>query len=146
MTLLKISSLAVITIAIAAACNSTKKSTSSTASTTPASTSTTPTSTVAASPAKPATGILPPTDEQLTAIKISYPDATLPVLTEGYNLYVGVCTDCHGAKSIYRIPTDKWMPIINNMAKRSKLTDPQKDALTKYVFSVKATQPAPAGK
>lgn len=136
MNILKFSTLAVITVAIAAACHSSKKSTTSTASTAPASTTT----------AKSTTGILPPTDEQLTAIKATHPDATLPALTEGYNLYVGTCTDCHGAKSIYRIPTEKWQPIIDNMAKKAKITDAQKDALSKYVFSVKATQPPPAAK
>lgn len=141
MNILKFSSLAVITVAIAAACHSSKKSTTSTASTAPATTAT-----ASAAPAKSTTGILPPTDEQLTAIKATHPDATLPVLTEGYNLYVGTCTDCHGAKSIYRIPTEKWQPIIDNMAKKAKITDAQKDALSKYVFSVKATQPPPAAK
>lgn len=137
MNILKLSSLAVVTVAIAAACHSSKKSTtSSTASSTPA-----PAPTASAGPAKTTTGILPPTEEQLKAIMAKHPDATLPALTEGYNLYVGVCTDCHGAKSIYRISADRWQPIIDNMAKKAKITDAQKDALSKYVFSVKATQP-----
>lgn len=91
--------------------------------------------------AKSTTGIFAPGEEELTAIKTKFPDATLPVLTEGHAIYIGVCTNCHGTKSIYRIPEEKWQPIIDNMSKKAKITDLQKDALTKYVFAIKATQP-----
>ncbi|MES2567054.1 MAG: hypothetical protein V4565_09330 [Bacteroidota bacterium] len=123
----KIASLAAV-ILIIAACHSKKKSTS-TVSETPA------------APVKSTTGIFLPGEDELTAVKIKFPDATLPVLTEGHSIYTGVCTNCHTTKSIYRIAEDRWPAIIDNMSARSKLTAPQKDALTKYVFSIKATQP-----
>jgi hypothetical protein len=147
MNLIKISSLAIITIAVAAACHSSKKSTSSssTASSTPAATST-----VAADPAAPAkstNGIYAPGNEELTAALTKYPDATLPVLAEGYAVYTGdACTNCHKPKSIYRFPNEKWPHIIDDMAHKASITPAQKDALTKYVFSIKATQPPPAAK
>lgn len=129
MTILKISCFAV-TALIIVACNSSKKTTTST---------TTP---VVTTPAvKPSTGIFEPGNDQLVAIQVKHPDATLAVLTEGHSLYTGTCTNCHGAKSIYRIPEEKWQGIIDNMSPKAKLTDVQKDALSRYVFSIKATQP-----
>ncbi|MCD6017047.1 MAG: hypothetical protein K0S53_168 [Bacteroidetes bacterium] len=125
MTILKISSFAAVVLIIAA-CHSKKKATTESAP---------------APVAKSTTGIFAPGEEELTAIKIKFPDATLPALTEGHSIYTGVCTNCHGAKSIYRISEDRWPAIIDNMASRSKLTVSQKDALTKYVFAIKGTQP-----
>ena len=124
MTILKISSLAA-TVLIIAACHSKKKATETTS----------------APVVKSTTGIFAPGEEELIAIKTKFPDATLPVLTEGHTIYTGVCTNCHGAKSIYRIPEERWQAIIDNMAPKAKITASQKDALTKYVFSIKATQP-----
>lgn len=128
MTTLKIASFA-FTILIISACHSKKKTTTDTPS-----------------GAKPSTGIFAPGNEQLTAIKTKYPEATLQSLTEGHSIYTGVCTNCHGAKSIYRIPEQNWQEIIDDMSPKARLTASQKDALTKYVFSIKATQPAPAVK
>lgn len=148
MNLIKISSLAIITVAVAAACHSSKKSTtsSSTASSTPAPAAT---STVAAGPAAPeksSNGIYAPGNEELTAALTKYPDATLPVLAEGYAVYTGqACTGCHSPKNIYRRPLEKWPHIIDDMGQKASLTAAQKDALTKYVFAIKATQP-PAAK
>jgi mono/diheme cytochrome c family protein len=87
------------------------------------------------------TGIIVPTSVQLDAIKSSYANATLEELTSGHQIYTGVCTNCHGAKSIYRIAESKWQGIIDDMSHQAKLEANQKDALTKYVFSIKATQP-----
>ncbi len=124
MTIIKISSFAAAVLIIAA-CHSKKKAAESTP----------------APVVKSTTGIFAPGEEELTAIKTKFPDATLPVLTEGHSIYTGVCTNCHGAKNIYKIPEERWQPVIDNMAKKAKITDSQKDALTKYVFSIKATQP-----
>lgn len=131
MTILKITSLAAA-ILIIAACHTKKKATTTVATPVPL--------------AKSTTGIFAPGEDEVTAVKIKFPDATLATLTEGHSIYTGVCTNCHGTKSIYRIPEGNWQSIIDNMAPKAKLTDSQKDALTKYVFSIKATQPAPASK
>ncbi|MBI3518526.1 MAG: hypothetical protein HY062_04110 [Bacteroidetes bacterium] len=128
-------------IVIIAACHSTKKTATASSTPAPAATATNPSATATA-PAKPNKGINAPTDQELTAILTKYPDATLPVLTEGYQVYTGeACTACHSAKGIYRIPEREWPGIIDDMSKKAKITDSQKDALTKYVFAIKATQP-----
>ena len=70
-------------------------------------------------------------------------DTTLASLTEGYSVYTGqACTACHNAKGIYRIPEKEWLGIIADMAGKAQLSAAQKDALTKYVFAIKSTQPA----
>jgi len=48
----------------------------------------------------------------------------------------------NGTKSIYRISETHWPSIIDDMASKAKLTSTEKEALTKYVFAIKATQPA----
>lgn len=94
----------------------------------------------AETPSKSTTGIFAPREEELTAIKTKFPDATLASLTEGHSIYTGACANCHNAKSIYRISEDRWPSIIDDMASKASITASQKDALTKYVFSIKATQ------
>lgn len=86
-------------------------------------------------------GIIAPGPEQLKAAQNQYKDVTLQTLSNGHSIYTGVCTDCHAAKAIYTRDENRWEKIIDVMAKKSKLTDQQKDELTKYVMSVKATQP-----
>lgn len=137
MTIFKISSLA-FAVLIIAACHSTKKT--ETASATPA-TSTTPAAPVSEA-VKSKTGVFAPGEEQATAVKAKFPDATLAQLTEGYGIYTGACTNCHGTKSIYRVSESHWPAVIEDMAGKSKLSATQKDALTKYIFAIKATQPA----
>ncbi len=138
MTTLKIPYL-VASVFIIAACHSIKK-TGTTAAVTPA-----PNPVISApvsEAVKSKNGVFAPGEEQVNAVKIKYPDATLAVLNEGYTIYTGACTKCHGTKSIYRISETSWPSIINDMSYEAKLTATEKDALTKYVFAVKATQPA----
>lgn len=86
-------------------------------------------------------GIIVPGPEQLTAAQTKYSDVTQQALTNGYAIYTGVCTDCHRAKNIYSRDETLWPKIIEKMSKKAKLTSVQKDELTKYVMSIKATQP-----
>lgn len=118
----------VLAIIAIAACSTTQKST---------------TSTDAISPfiANPATGAIPPGNNELTAIQAKYKDVTLQTLVDGHALYTGVCTKCHSPKSIYRLQEAEWPLILDDMAKKAEITDTQKDAVNKYVLAIKATQP-----
>jgi hypothetical protein len=114
-----------------AACHSTRKNKSSeTASGSPA------------TPARSSDGIFAPGDAELKAVAVKFPDVTMQTLTEGHSLYTGACTHCHGAKNIYSRPVERWPSIIDNMAAKAKFTEAQKDAVLKYVLSIKATQPS----
>ena len=96
----------------------------------------TPTST-AATVSKP--NIIPG-DAELTAIKAKFPDATAQTLSEGYAIYTGACTNCHGQKNIFKRSEASWMHEIDDMSPKAKLTAAEKDALTKYILAMKATQ------
>ncbi|MES2133326.1 MAG: cytochrome c [Bacteroidota bacterium] len=136
-----------ITTLIIAACHSSKKSTTSTTAATTATvpaTATAPTNTITAGPALPPkskNGIFAPGNEELIAIQAKYKEVTMQTLTDGHAIYTGVCTNCHGAKSIYNRAEDRWKGIIDDMALEAKLTEVQKDAVYKYVLAIKATQP-----
>jgi cytochrome c553 len=125
---------------IIVACSSRKKN-----STTNASTATTPTSTVSSGPimiSKSADGIYIPGDQELAAVQVQHKDATASQLKEGYELYSKTaCVSCHEAKNIYKRPLERWKDIVDDMAQRAKITETQKDAVYKYVLSIKTTQP-----
>src|SRR4051812_40875097 len=43
-----------------------------------------------------------PGDAQLKAIQTKYADVTAATLKEGYDVYTGPCTNCHGKKNMYK--------------------------------------------
>jgi hypothetical protein len=91
--------------------------------------------------AKSNNGIYAPDSMELNAIRIQHPEATLSILNEGYILYsFGPCTNCHQAKNIYQFNESQWIKIIDEMSLIAKISPSQKDALSKYIFSIKATQ------
>jgi len=122
----------IITMLIIAACSSVKKSSSSTTSSSPA---TQPS--VFLKPGPPVPG-----DAELTAIHTQYKEVTIEQLKEGYAIYSqGACINCHGAKDIYEFGAAQWKDILEDMAQKANLSDADKDAVYKYVLSIKATQP-----
>ena len=110
--------------------------------------STTSTQVITETPAGPglllksSDGIYPPGEAELTAIQVKYKEATLAQLQEGHTLYTkGACTNCHGPKNIYRYNELAWKDIIDDMALKAQLSALEKDAVSKYVFAIKAKQP-----
>jgi mono/diheme cytochrome c family protein len=81
-----------------------------------------------------------PGEAQLTAIKAKYPDATAEQLKQGHSIYIGACTNCHGQKNIFKRSEASWLHEIDDMSPKAKLTAVEKDALTKYILAMKATQ------
>jgi nitrate/TMAO reductase-like tetraheme cytochrome c subunit len=73
-------------------------------------------------------------------MRMKYSDITLETLKEGYSLYIGTCANCHEAKNIYRYTENDWASIIEDMAARANLKPVEKNAVYKYVLSIKATQ------
>ena len=124
MRILKITSI-LSAVLIIVACSS-KKSTSTTVT-----------------PAPVATMSIIPGEAELIAIKTKYPDATAAQLSEGHSIFTGACTNCHKAYNIFKRSEASWLHEIDDMSPKAMLTDAQKDALTKYILSMKATQPAP---
>lgn len=91
-------------------------------------------------------GIYAPGVEELNALKAQFPEITIECLNQGYVLYSkGACINCHEAKSIYEIGIGQWRHVVDEMAPKAELNAYQKDALMKFILSIKATQPAAKG-
>lgn len=138
MKLSKLFVLAALTLTVTA-CSIMKKSKKSVTASAPAQPST-PVIPGIAPAVKPKDGVFAPGNDELIAIQANHKDVTLQTLTDGYEIYTGVCTNCHGTMSIYERPETAWPAIIDDMAPRAKITSAQKDALYKYVMAIKATQ------
>ena len=85
-----------------------------------------------------------PGDAQLKAIQVKYADVTAATLKEGYDVYTGPCTNCHGKKNMYHDSEAEWQHNIDRMAPKAKITDAQKDALWKYVLAMRMAKGTPA--
>jgi hypothetical protein len=86
-------------------------------------------------------GIYAPGNDELAAIQLQFHDATLGQLNEGYSIYTeGACIKCHHANNIYNYTEVKWKALIDEMAPLAQLSGVEKDAVYKYVLSIKATQ------
>lgn len=130
----------VITLLIAA-CHTSKKSSTTTVASSSVTTATVPTSTFMVA-RKPSNGVYEPGNEELTAILAQYKDETLTKLKEGYKIYAtGACTNCHSAENIYKFKESEWKTICDEMAEKAELTATQKDAVFKYVLSIKYANP-----
>jgi|GEM_PF-423132 len=81
-----------------------------------------------------------PTDIQLKAIQPKYPEVTLQNLNNGYAIYTGACTNCHGMKNLYNRSEQSWKHEVDDMAPRAEITDSQKDDLFKYILAMKASR------
>ncbi len=97
------------------------------------------TTTPAAAPAKNPTE---PTETSLAMAKTKFPDVTLDVLKKGHSIYYGACTRCHGTKSIERRDEKEWVGILDNMAPKARLLPEEKEAVWKYIMSVKLLSPS----
>lgn len=134
MTTTKILILAISAIIIAAC--STSKKTTSTSSSESSATSSTPMVLLRT------TGLQAPGNEELVAIQAKFADVTLDKLKQGYELYTnGACINCHSANNIYNYGEAQWKDLVENMAYKARISDTEKDAVYKYVLSIKATQP-----
>jgi mono/diheme cytochrome c family protein len=124
-----------VTSLIIAAC-STSKNTTTTSTSESSATSSTPLVLVRT------TGLQAPGNEELVAIQAKFADVTLDKLKQGYELYTnGACINCHSANNIYNYGEAQWKDLVENMADKARISNTEKDAVYKYVLSVKATQP-----
>jgi outer membrane protein assembly factor BamD (BamD/ComL family) len=122
-----------VVCALATACNSSKKNSTVSSkqnSSTPINVS-----------SKPSNGVYAPGTAELEAIQLKYADTSLEQLKRGYSIYAeGACINCHGAKDIYRRDETHWKDIIGKMSVMAKISEGEKEAVYRYVLSVKALQ------
>ncbi|MBX7181219.1 MAG: hypothetical protein K1X82_03825 [Bacteroidia bacterium] len=85
-------------------------------------------------------GVYSPTMAELSAILPHFQDATMDQLNQGFQLYTaGACINCHKAKNISRHSVTEWKQIMDDMAQKAEFNQAQKDAVYRYVLSIKAT-------
>lgn len=90
---------------------------------------------------KPAEGTYPPGEKELAAIQLKFKEATMDQLKQGHTIYTaGACKGCHGAANIFQYGVEQWKGIIDDMSARAQLSDADKDAVSKYIMSIKAVQ------
>jgi len=118
-------------------CHTSKKNTTATTAATPAKNPAVAAPTVTTAAVRK--GIIPG-ELELQAIQAKYPGVTAQMLSNGHEIFIGKCTDCHRQKSIFAFNDDKWKDIIADMAPKSNLTPKETDELYKYILSMKATQ------
>ncbi|MGZ3862605.1 MAG: hypothetical protein ACXVPN_02170 [Bacteroidia bacterium] len=76
-------------------------------------------------------------EANLAAAKTKFPDVTMETIKSGHSVYYGACTRCHNPKEITRFSEKEWVGIMDEMAKKAELKPEEKDAVWKYVMSVK---------
>lgn len=90
---------------------------------------------------KPDNGVHEPTEKEFMAIQQRYIFVSMEQLKKGYMIFSqGACINCHEPKNIYKRSEEKWANIIDEMSNLAKLTESEKDAVSKYVFAIKAGQ------
>ena len=139
--------LATCAVIIISSCHSSKKSLTSAVPFVPVSAISNPDTTSATAsstlplPSKSSDGIYEPGTEELTAIQVQFKDVTLNKLKQGHAIYTfGACIKCHSPVNIYKRPEAQWKNIIEDMAQKAEISEAQKDAVYKYVLSIKAVQ------
>ncbi len=90
---------------------------------------------------KPDNGVHEPTEKEYIAVQQRYIFVSMDQLKKGYMIFSqGACINCHEPKNIYKRSEEKWANIIDEMSNLAKLTESEKDAVSKYVFAIKAGQ------
>jgi cytochrome c1 len=78
-------------------------------------------------------------EAQATSIKTRFSDVTAEELKTGHSVYTGACTKCHGQKNVVKYTEESLFKILDNMSKKAKITDAEKQALQRYCLAIRAT-------
>ena len=73
----------------------------------------------------------------VTSIMISK-GADAQFLTEGRNLFVSRCIDCHSLPPISKYSSERWPGLIEKMSGRAHLQPMQRDAIVAYILAARA--------
>lgn len=61
------------------------------------------------------------------------PSKTSALTASGKNIYVAKCGRCHGLKNTTDFTRQQWVPIMDRMAEKAKLSDTEKADVLMYV-------------
>jgi hypothetical protein len=73
----------------------------------------------------------------VTSIMVSR-DADAQFLTEGRNLFVSRCIDCHSLPPIFKYSSERWPGFVEKMSGRAHLQPTQRDAIVAYILAARA--------
>jgi hypothetical protein len=59
-------------------------------------------------------------------------------LTEGRNLFVNRCIDCHSLPPISKYSLERWPGLVQKMSGRAHLQPMERDAIVAYILAVRA--------
>jgi hypothetical protein len=76
-----------------------------------------------------------PSDKQVEVAQKRWPNTATDELTQGRNIYVTKCTECHKTFEITKFSEKKWLHEIDDMSPKAKLTPDEKLKLTKHILS-----------
>jgi hypothetical protein len=65
-------------------------------------------------------------------------DVNAPSLTEGRNLFVSRCIDCHSLPPISKFSSERWPGLVEKMSGRAHLQPMQRDAIVAYILAARA--------
>lgn len=97
------------------------------------STKTTTSTTPVAEVVKPA-GYMP-SAKQMEIVQVRWPGSVPAEVTEGQNIYVTKCAECHIAYDINEFSEKKWIHEIEKMSPKAHLTAEEKLKLSKHILS-----------
>ena len=92
-----------------------------------------------APPAAPVSVMMDPNmvnERLLSVAKTKFENTSIEQLNAGHDLYFGTCTGCHKAKTITKFPTESWPSIVDDMARKARISDTEKQAVLQYVTAV----------
>jgi hypothetical protein len=58
-----------------------------------------------------------------------------PELAEGKSLYENNCAQCHKLFPVTKHTKEEWVPVLDRMAKKAKITDQQKTLVYNYIVA-----------
>lgn len=77
-----------------------------------------------------------PTEQQSQQAAERWPGTTLGTLKEGRKLFVQKCSGCHNLPMPSKHSNEQWPKLIDEMAKKAKLNEEQKQLILRYLVTV----------
>jgi hypothetical protein len=76
-----------------------------------------------------------PDSQQLAVAQQRWPGTTETELRDGNTIYTTKCTRCHKNYKPEKFSEKKWLHELDDMAPKAKLTDLEKQSLTRYLLT-----------
>ena len=85
------------------------------------------------------TQTLIPTQKDVTVAQAHWQGITMDQLSQGYNIFMDKCTDCHGVKKPEKYSNDDWYKIMKTMGRKAKLDSTKYYLVLHYILAKRET-------